>query len=272
MAALQASSLKIDHIIIAVTNREEAASEFRSLGFTVVVGGTHPGGHTHNMLIVLSDGVYLELVAPTKLEYIQQKHEDHGRHWLFVFNAGQGFVGYALRSAHIEDDIARIRQYGFPIEDAHMGGRILPDGRETVSKGTSITGKRYPSVVEDVTPRHWRAPNDVQTITHVNGASGVASMVALIRDFDEGVRRYEAVLGVSPRPGTSVDGAKTADFHLETSVITVAAPTDPHSPMYADLIRRGEVPYLVRLRTNNKNAAGMLEPVSTREARIELVE
>jgi len=51
----------IDHIIV-VAELEAAVASYRGLGFAVVPGGRHPIG-THNALIGLADGSYIELIA-----------------------------------------------------------------------------------------------------------------------------------------------------------------------------------------------------------------
>jgi catechol 2,3-dioxygenase-like lactoylglutathione lyase family enzyme len=46
----------LDHVVIAVGDLEQAIADYRSLGFTVVPGGRHPGRTSHNALIVFEDG------------------------------------------------------------------------------------------------------------------------------------------------------------------------------------------------------------------------
>ena len=53
----------IDHLVIAVRNLEAAAEDYRSLGFTVVPGGRHPGVGTYNALIAFADSSYIELIG-----------------------------------------------------------------------------------------------------------------------------------------------------------------------------------------------------------------
>ena len=52
----------IDHIVIVVSDLEQAAKDYEQLGFTVVPGGKHPVG-SHNVLIALADGSYIEIIA-----------------------------------------------------------------------------------------------------------------------------------------------------------------------------------------------------------------
>ena len=53
----------IDHIVILVADLDRAQAEYAAAGFTVVPGGEHAGGLTHNALVAFADGTYLELLA-----------------------------------------------------------------------------------------------------------------------------------------------------------------------------------------------------------------
>jgi len=54
---------RLDHVVIAVTDLDKAVEDYRTLGFTVVIGGRHPGRTSHNALVAFDDGAYLELIA-----------------------------------------------------------------------------------------------------------------------------------------------------------------------------------------------------------------
>ena len=56
---------KLDHVIIAVFELDQAVADYRALGFTTIYGGRHANGATHNALVCFQDGTYLELLAPT---------------------------------------------------------------------------------------------------------------------------------------------------------------------------------------------------------------
>lgn len=263
--------MHLDHIIFAVADRIEAGQDFAKLGFKSVIGGTHGDGNTHNKLIVLKDGVYLELCAPTDKNSLNIHHEDNGENWLYIYNAGEGYAGYAILTDHIDDVEDRVRSGGYPVNENKGSGRVLPDGREPKGKSVTIIDKRYPAIVQDVTPRNWRVPSANGETDHPNGVTGVSSMVALVHDLEEGARRYEDLLGVQPQTGSFVEGAETADFQIDGAFITIAAPTDTHSEVYKEITKRGEVPYIIRLKTTRKDRIGLLDLNTTRFARIELV-
>ena len=52
----------IDHIVIVTRDLDAAVANYRAVGFTVVSGGRHSVA-THNALIALEDGAYVELIA-----------------------------------------------------------------------------------------------------------------------------------------------------------------------------------------------------------------
>ncbi len=47
---------QLDHIIVSVGDLDAAMQDYRALGFTVIYGGRHASGSTHNGLIVFQDG------------------------------------------------------------------------------------------------------------------------------------------------------------------------------------------------------------------------
>lgn len=111
-------SLSLDHIVIRVKDLEHTAADFESLGFTVQRGGVHADGATHNALIGLADGSYIELIAFLK-------HAPQHRWWDEGERTGEGLVDFALlpqQSVAVTIDAAHGRglRYDGPID----GGRI----------------------------------------------------------------------------------------------------------------------------------------------------
>lgn len=53
----------IDHLVIVVPDLSAAIERYQQLGFSVVAGGRHTTTGTHNALIGLADGSYIELLA-----------------------------------------------------------------------------------------------------------------------------------------------------------------------------------------------------------------
>lgn len=55
---------QLDHLVVGVADLMRAVTEFEEqTGVKAVMGGEHPGIGTHNALVSLGDGAYLELIA-----------------------------------------------------------------------------------------------------------------------------------------------------------------------------------------------------------------
>src|SRR3954449_3910124 len=92
---------KLDHVIIAVFDLDQAVDDYRALGFTTIYGGRHANGATHNALVCFQDGTYLELLAPTG-DAPQSGLTDFSP----LLQHGEGLVGYALLSHDLHSDAA----------------------------------------------------------------------------------------------------------------------------------------------------------------------
>ncbi|MEO9572718.1 MAG: VOC family protein [Tateyamaria sp.] len=57
--------MKFDHLVVGATTLAEAQAHIQdALGLTMQPGGQHSVFHTHNALMGLEDGLYLEAIAP----------------------------------------------------------------------------------------------------------------------------------------------------------------------------------------------------------------
>lgn len=101
--------------------------------------------------------------------------------------------------------------------------------------------------------------------------TGVAGVVAMARNLDESVRHYSAMFGVQTLASSQVQGAATANLLTRGWVITVASPDDEKDEIAQELERRGEVPFLVKLRTTNPKNADPLDMGRSHQARCEIV-
>src|SRR3954468_10110690 len=55
----------LDHLTVAALTLEQGAAHIqRALGVKIPPGGSHPQMGTHNHLMLLGDGIFLELIAP----------------------------------------------------------------------------------------------------------------------------------------------------------------------------------------------------------------
>jgi catechol 2,3-dioxygenase-like lactoylglutathione lyase family enzyme len=263
------SKLSLDHIVISVVDLNAAIEHYQALGFSAFYGGKHADGNTHNGLIIFRDGTYIELIALTD-PGVLDRPENAQMSFLSFFKSGEGFAGFALRCDDIDAEVQAMRSRGLAINDPRDGGRKRPDGQQLAWRVASVEGKLSPFLITDLTPRVLRVPDDADKTTHSNGAVGTIGLVVLVDDLTKSTQRYEALLGVAPESGSPLEGANTLKFALSNCTLTIAAPTDQSSALFDVFSRRGEVPYLLGLKTVNSSRAGTLPTTQTHGAKIEL--
>jgi catechol 2,3-dioxygenase-like lactoylglutathione lyase family enzyme len=170
------SIFRLDHAVLAVRDLNAAAADYRELGFTVVPGGAHPGGWTHNALIVLADGSYLELLAPTDPRLLDDEEALAAPNFLFALAGGEGAVGLALAVDDLGAAVAAMQHRGATIPAPRAGGRTRPDGVQLEWR-TAMPGRSVlPFFIEDLTPRDWRVPVSPENARHANGALGIRAI------------------------------------------------------------------------------------------------
>jgi catechol 2,3-dioxygenase-like lactoylglutathione lyase family enzyme len=244
----------IDHVVILVKDLEAAKADYTGLGFTVVTGGEHTGGATHNALIAFADGTYIELIA--------FKREAAEHRWWPYAATGEGLIDFAVLPTAIADDIAAARQCGLELQGPEAGGRVKPDGTEIRWENGSALTHDLPFLCADVTPRNLRVPSQTQ---HPNNVTGIARLGVAVQDIEDSAARYQALLGVAP----DVAQGNTAVFSLGKSIIRLAESSFDQA-VATHLSLRGEGPYELVLYTGGPQA-GALDPVATHGVMLELV-
>jgi hypothetical protein len=257
----------IDHVVILVSDLTSASADYTAFGFTVVPGGEHAGGATHNALVVFADDSYLELIA------FKRSAPEH--HWWRHVALGEGIIDFALLPSMIEADIAAARERGLTIEGPYEGGRLRPDGERIAWQTGRASTADLPFLCGDVTPRALRVPGGAIR-QHANGASGIASVLVAVADLGASATRYRALLGVPEREavqvGAAPPGTRAAAFMLGAAEITLAMPGEAlDSPLRERLMQRGEGPFALTLRTSAQAAPISLDLARTHGARIEML-
>lgn len=202
-------SFSLDHIVIAVSNLNEAVADYRALGFTVYPGGVHHGGVSHNALIIFGDGSYFELIA-------YRQNAPDNRWWSVLNKAGEGFVDFAILPQNTERDLAAARARGLQVEGPIAGGRLRPDGVRLDWQIVRPPTTDLPFWCGDVTPRNLRVPEG-EMRRHDNGVQGVARVLVTVKDAAVSAARYIALLGhgaVTPRDGGATVRIGGASFEL----------------------------------------------------------
>jgi catechol 2,3-dioxygenase-like lactoylglutathione lyase family enzyme len=197
----------IDHVVILVKDLAQATADYTSLGFTVVPGGEHVDGASHNALVSFADGSYLELIA--------FKKESPGHRWwpktTNPATGGEGLIDFALLPTEIEKDIAAARERGLDYQGPFAGGRQRPDGQAIKWQTGQPVTPDLPFLCGDITPRSLRVPSG-PAWHHANGVTGIESVLVLVDTLPNSSRRYQALLGIEPVPLTegNLSAAKQA--------------------------------------------------------------
>ncbi len=181
----------IDHVVIRVNDVAQASADYEALGFTVVQGGEHADGLSHNALIAFEDGSYLELIA--------FKGEVPESHLFYRSDAKEGLVTYAVLPSNITADIEAARRRGLEIEGPIPGGRVRPDGQRLEWQLGIPHTHDLPFLCADVTPRELRVPVG-EARRHRNGIIGIGGINVAVPHLTRSVQRYRALLGSEPSP------------------------------------------------------------------------
>ena len=166
--------LGIDHLVIAVNDLDRAANDYRQLGFHVIPGGQHPVG-SHNVLISFADGSYLEIIA------FYREAIDH--RWWDPLLKGERLVDFCFQTDDLRGDTEKLRGAGVAINNPVPWSRKRPDGFELKWLLSLATGSHRgvaPFLIEDVTKREERIPQDTQ---QANGVSGIEKVMVAVGEL-----------------------------------------------------------------------------------------
>ncbi|GAB4512712.1 MAG: VOC family protein [Anaerolineae bacterium] len=250
-------AFSFDHAIIAVNDLDAAMRNYEALGFTVMRGGEHASGSTHNALICFSDGTYLELLAATG-----RAPQPGTTDFSPMLRNGEGFVGYALYSDDLAADIAVMRARGIPVGDPQPGRRLRPDGVELRWQSATINGSMAPFFIQDETPRAWRVPES----THLNGVFRMTGVYIVTPDLDAGAQRFTNLLNLrAERLG--VGASLYRYFTLGGLNLYLSAPNDNASRQHYAL--HGDAPYEIHLETYEE-LSPIITPEKLHHARIQI--
>jgi hypothetical protein len=208
--------LQLDHVVIAVNSLEQAMDDYRALGFSVIYGGRHAGGATHNALICFQDGRYLELLASTG-----EPPRPDVLDFSVLLKAGEGLAGYALRADRLDDDLAAIRARGVAVGPALQGERQRDDGVRLAWKMVRIGESFAPFFIQDITPHRLRVPGNEAITTHPNGVFSLRGIEISSPQMTGTLARYAQILGFPPHDG-ELPGSYV--FELGDSRLMLRAP------------------------------------------------
>jgi hypothetical protein len=118
-------ALMLDHLVYAAMDLDHAIEDIESrLGIRPAFGGKHAGGLTHNALLSLGEGSYLEIIAPLP------GVEAAGGALPFGLGAltTARLVAWATPTTDLERRVSAARAAGYDPGEIMVGGRDLPNG------------------------------------------------------------------------------------------------------------------------------------------------
>lgn len=269
--------ISLDHIVIFVEDLRQVADDYAALGFQVVPGGVHAGGLTHNALVPFSDGTYLELLAPTArwklgvlrllggtiLRGIFTRRLPILRRTIKRIRSGEGLLDFALACSPLSA-ILKLAETTGGMDGPVSGGRVRPDGQRIAWQLAVPRIPALPFLIEDLTPRHLRVPENG---SHPNGAAGIQIVSVVTAAFDRTVAQYQTLLGREPFDTVApIPRSRAVEFRLDNARIRLLAPTGPDHPLRTHLAR-GEGIYSLVLRADR---AANLDQVRAHGAQITL--
>lgn len=121
------SGVRLDHLVYAVRDLDEGVDSLeRLIGVRAAAGGKHPGRGTHNALLSLGTGAYLEIIAPDP----DQPQPEQPRPFGIDTLREPRLVTWAVRVPDIESRVEQARSAGYDPGNVVSMSRALPDGGE----------------------------------------------------------------------------------------------------------------------------------------------
>ena len=118
-------SARVDHLVWATPDLEAGIRDIEKLtGVRASPGGKHPSWATHNALLSLGPGIYLELLAPDPSVPPPSRERPFGLDRL----TAPHLVTWAAHEADLEGRLAALAGSGIDLGEILSGGRMRPDG------------------------------------------------------------------------------------------------------------------------------------------------
>jgi hypothetical protein len=210
---------RIDHVIAGAADFAALENAWTRLGFHITGGGTHPHLGTRNRIIVLGEG-YIELLGIADAGRVSP-HLASG-----LTHRGSGWVGFALQSAAIEDEIAAMRERAVDVHGPLPGRLVASDGSargwHTASIGATdlwSAAEPLPFLIQhDTTGAAHQAElaGNGGLAPHTNGAIRLADVAIATRDITRTAAEFAETYGL--RPTDPIQG----DHALGATVLRLA--------------------------------------------------
>lgn len=200
----------LDHLILFLpvdpTTGFPKLPTFFEQNFTLTPGGVHADNLTSNILILLEDGCYIELIC-----FISPK-KPVSTHWWASGTERFGWIDWCLtNNASPKDSWEAVGGVGGSHSEPVEGGRKRADGTDVKWAVTFPRGEnggqssrgRVPFFCHDITERQVRVPIDQEKTAHSSGILGVKELTVVVRDQQLLVETREVYTKIFGKEGTT---------------------------------------------------------------------
>lgn len=134
--SLISASAAVDHLLLGVADLDHGISWMeKKTGIKAVIGGSHPGAGTRNVLISLGSKQYLEIIAPDPMQPAYNFHID-----VRTLSEPQ-LITWAAATTDINAMAKKAHDAGYQIFGPRDGSRARPDGTVLKWKTLGVLNK-----------------------------------------------------------------------------------------------------------------------------------
>jgi catechol 2,3-dioxygenase-like lactoylglutathione lyase family enzyme len=234
-----------DHFIVLVNDLNAAIETYRRLGFDARAGGEHPAFGSHNALVALADGAYLEFVAFKDSALAAKTFWGAG---VAKLRAGEGFGGYVLATNDLTNDVVELKPRALNLGEPSAGSRVRPDGQRVAWRIALFDNSPVgvlPFLIQDDTPHALRIEPAQEGL---GSRARVKEVIVAVKDADAARDAYRALLNAEPTRVKNVEGdVQGYRVALEWGSIVLAQPTRRGNALADQVAQRGEGLYALTL-------------------------
>lgn len=207
--------LGIDHLVIAVTDPDDAVAAFEAaIGPAPTGGGRHEALGTFNRVVWLGDS-YLEFIGVFDAALAARSWV--GAPALRALEAGGGFATWAVATDHLDGDLAGLRAGGSSLGEARPGERQRPDGavvRWRLAAADRLGPDEPPFLIEhDMSAAEWTPADRAERAAGAERLGGPLALDVLelyADDLNAASQRLLRAVGLRFRPSLAGGGARDA--------------------------------------------------------------
>lgn len=247
--------LRLDHVMIAVRDMDEAIRRYQALGFNVRRGGRHPGRGTENA-VMRFDWEYLELIAVHDPAERALLGEEGAGLTSFLEKRMGGPVDPVFSTTALDTLLAQFRSAAVPVTGPVRLQRVRPDGIVVANRcfqpgGRMSTRQLYPGFIQWDVQDPERLSGEWAG-SHEIGARSVAGLAMVVADLERARTAYVGVLGLAEEGEDALPalGARRLRCRSGQFVIDLLMPTDAGA-VATELQEVGEGPFELRLRVTD---------------------